>query len=1159
MSEVDTKDNRNAIGEISDVLTHLKLSGIHSDILDRLNSVVQLLEAQAQAHAQAQAQAQAQAELTKFSDIILQSLPFPIDIVDTEGTILLANKHMLDLFGQNILGQPCWKVYRDNRLQCEHCPLRGPISFGQTKSIESKGVFGGQTFDISHTWIEFQGKPAVLEVFQNITASKHSEQALRESEGRLKDLLMSSADWVWETDERGVYTFSSQKGLDLLGEVIGKTPFDFMPPDEAARVGPLFSQIVKNKAPIRDLENWNIAKDGSKVYLLTNGVPILDEQGVLKGYRGLDKNITERKHAEQALVASESRFRTMSNAAPVLIWTAGVDKLCTWFNQTWLDFTGRTMEQELGNGWAEGVHPEDFDRCLATYVTAFDKREAFSMKYRVRKADGQYGWLLDNGSPLFEGETFKGYVGSCTDITDMITARAELDRVASVSPDLICVADTNGYFKRVNPSFTRALGYTQEELTSQAVLNFVHPEDLAATIKEIEKLAQGQVTLHFENRYRAKSGDYLILNWVTQPDSQTGLLYSIARDVTDARKKERQIEKLLASVPVMIGYWDKHLRNVTANDRYLEYFGKTPGQLLGTHFRDLMGPAFENVRPHVNAALAGTTASFENELPIANGSIRRFQVIYHPDQIEGRVEGFYSVAVDVTEQREASLRFEQMANSIDEVFWMTDLEKKRIVYISPAYASIWGLSCQSLYDNPASFIEAIHPEDRARVIQAFARQIDGTYDETYRIIRPDGSVRWVHDRSYPPVLAGGNALRVIGVAQDITAQKNSERVQAETQAQLIHSTRMASIGTLATGVAHEINNPLAIMSLNCDLLSRQITKFAAHEEVAEYLKAQRTAIKRAATIVNQLRSFARTDTEAIQVWDIHKVIRDSLDFCEPVYAKDGVTIKERLNAKQTSVLANDGKLQQVIVNLLSNAKDACEGNQKGNQEGGIIRIETSDEGASVVIRVSDNGAGISKEHLPRIFDPFFTTKAPGKGTGLGLSISHTIIRSFGGTMAVTSEQGEGTAISITIPLSSSSGLSSPAVLGKEHQVNAPTKGERQFSGHALIVDDEADLRKGFEAMLKNLGLSVSVAPDGAAALEILKGMTFDYVFADKKMPGMNGFALIDEAHKFAHLAKTRFIMMSGDLEFSPQSPEEKVRIYGYLTKPFDMEALVALL
>jgi PAS domain S-box-containing protein len=159
------------------------------------------------------------------------------------------------------------------------------------------------------------GSPLVVNLVRDITQRKWAEEALRESEARLRDITFSMADWVWEVDANGVYTYSSQKGADLFGppdqNIIGKTPFDLMPEDEAKRVAVIFSEIAAIKAPIKDLENWNITKNGERICLLTNGVPILDEAGNLKGYRGVDKDITERKRADEALRESEEHYRSL--------------------------------------------------------------------------------------------------------------------------------------------------------------------------------------------------------------------------------------------------------------------------------------------------------------------------------------------------------------------------------------------------------------------------------------------------------------------------------------------------------------------------------------------------------------------------------------------------------------------------------------------------------------------------------------------------------------------------------------------------------------------------------------------------------------------------------------------------------------------------------
>ena len=129
--------------------------------------------------------------------------------------------------------------------------------------------------------------------------------------------------------------------------------------------------------------------------------------------------------------ATETEFRILADNAPVMIWRAGPDKLCDWFNKPWLDFTGRTLEQEMGNGWAERVHPDDFDRCLAIYTGSFDRREPFSMEYRLQRHDGAYRWLLDNGRPFYREGVFAGYFGSCVDVTEQREHRERLERLAA--------------------------------------------------------------------------------------------------------------------------------------------------------------------------------------------------------------------------------------------------------------------------------------------------------------------------------------------------------------------------------------------------------------------------------------------------------------------------------------------------------------------------------------------------------------------------------------------------------------------------------------------------------------------------------------------------------------------------------------------------------
>jgi PAS domain S-box-containing protein len=183
-----------------------------------------------------------------------------------------------------------------------------------------------------------------------------------------------------------------------------------------------------------------------------------------------------RSPTEEALRQSDLKFRLMADNAPVMIWVSGPDKLCTWFNKPWLDFTGRTMEQERGEGWAQGVFPEDLDRCLHTYVAAFDARQPFTMDYRLRRHDGDYRWILDNGIPLYGSSgVFQGYIGSCVDITDSKQAAERFESVLQAAPVAMILLDRSGRIILVNAQVERLFGYAREELLGQAVELLIPP------------------------------------------------------------------------------------------------------------------------------------------------------------------------------------------------------------------------------------------------------------------------------------------------------------------------------------------------------------------------------------------------------------------------------------------------------------------------------------------------------------------------------------------------------------------------------------------------------------------------------------------------------------------------------------------------------------
>jgi diguanylate cyclase (GGDEF)-like protein/PAS domain S-box-containing protein len=245
---------------------------------------------------------------------------------------------------------------------------------------------------------------------------------LQRQRDRFRSLVETTVDWIWEVDEQGVYTYASPRVRDLLGyepeEVIGRTPFDFMPPAEAQRARAEFDRIRAERRAFTALETINLSKDSRQVVMETSGAPILNEHGQLLGYRGIDRDITERKRVEERIKESEARFRRMADSAPTMIWLIDAAMRYTYCNTPWLEFSGHTLEEETGELWGGNVHPADYDSTFAAFVNAYETRKPFQDEYRLRRHDGKYRWVIDRGTPCVEPDgTFTGYIGSCIDIT----------------------------------------------------------------------------------------------------------------------------------------------------------------------------------------------------------------------------------------------------------------------------------------------------------------------------------------------------------------------------------------------------------------------------------------------------------------------------------------------------------------------------------------------------------------------------------------------------------------------------------------------------------------------------------------------------------------------------------------------------------------------
>jgi PAS domain S-box-containing protein len=360
---------------------------------------------------------------------------------------------------------------------------------------------------------------------------------------------------------------------------------------------------------------------------------------------------------------------------------------------------------------------------------------------------------------------------------------------------------------------------------------------------------------------------------------------------------------------------------------------------------------------------------------------------------------------------ESEMLFRQFAENIEVVFWMSDLRKKEMVYVSPSYEKIWGRSTDSLYANPLSFLDGIHEEDRERVRKALDHQHLG-YEQEYRVVRPDGQESWVKDRGFPVRDENGEIYRIAGIAEDVTQLHEARERLKITQTQVVTNTKFAALGEMASGIAHEINNPLAVIhGLAVQMQERLQTEKAITPVAIEAFASMEKMANRIAGIVKGLRTFSRqTAGDPLLPADLSSILQETMAMCHARLKAANIHLRMSLAEERLVIRCRSSEISQVLLNLINNAYDAVLAAPYRE-----LSISSDVHGKMARLWVEDNGVGIRPDVREKIFQPFFTTKEVGKGTGLGLSISKGIVEAHGGKLFLD-QRSDKTRFVIELPL-----------------------------------------------------------------------------------------------------------------------------------------------
>lgn len=493
------------------------------------------------------------------------------------------------------------------------------------------------------------------------------------------------------------------------------------------------------------------------------------------------------------------------------------------------------------------------------------------------------------------------------------------------------------------------------------------------------------------------------------------------------------------------------------------------------------------------------------------------------------------------ELRESEERFRQMAENIDDVFWIFSPHEPRLLYVSPAYETLWGRSADSLYADFSSWLEAVHADDRERVRGAFeALRHNRYYDEEFRILRPDGSSRWIRDRGFPVLDDGGVSYRTARISQDISAHRHSEQLLAEA------SRRKDEF--LAT-LAHELRNPLGSARSAVELLRLADADTGQHE-AHDILSRQLDHLVR---LVDDLLDVSRiTQGKLILQFSpvaLSAVVDAAVETTRAFIASRGHTLQVQLPAAPVWLQGDVVRLAQALGNLLHNAA-------KYTPAGGTITLSARVHAGRVQIAVADTGIGIAAAALQDIFQLFTQAdhcdeRAP-EGLGVGLSLVKTLIELHGGEVRASSAgAGLGSTFSIDLPVAAQPVAAPPAP--------APAPAPSKKSLRILLVDDSADAVRMLKMLLQKFGHVVETASDGPAALALAPVFAPQIALLDIGLPGMDGYEVARALRRMPELDGLMLVALTGYGQDRDRELAHAAGFSHHFVKPLNIDALRALL
>lgn len=983
----------------------------------------------------------AQEQAERRYKILVEKQPDPVLMLDIYGRILHANQAALDVFEytlDELLYQPA-DIFLFPSSNLKFGALQKDFERGESIYLEAEATtITGRKFmvEIHASPVIEDGKVSyILAILREITVRKKVEKALKESERFLTSIFSSIQDGLSVLDKD--YTIirvnpTMEKWYAHSMPLVGKKCYEaYQVRSAPCEVCPTKQTLETQKAVLEVVPKTG---EGGKLvgWLELYSFPLRDaETGEMTGVIEYVRDISEQVKFENALKESEEKYRTLAEAAQDFIFIIDRNLKVQYVNSFGAAEFDTTPDKIIGRRVDEIFRGETAQRHIEHLTKVLESGMPFYIEAYSDFPKGSF-WLNTKLTPLKDKDgNVTAVLGISRDFTERKWTEEKLKeseeryrRLVETSPDAIVFTDLTTKILMANQQAAELYGCEDvSELIGKTIYDFVELEEIERLRAIQDKLFEKGEVFRKEYKVRKKDGSYYICDLsVTRVTGYNGEVYGylgVFRDITQQKQQEEYLREselrhrnLVEMSPDAITLLKPDGTIAMLNRRAVALYGiRKAEDAIGVSAFDYV--AEEDIQA-TKEVLAGVLATGEihvgeYRLKKQDGSFFIGEIFAGPlVDSKGNIEAVLVVSRDITQRkleenalRESEERFKALADAAFESIVIHD--KGGILDVNRSAVEMFKLDREQFKGK--SIFEFIHPDDRRRVGEYVQTGFEGPYEA--RGVRSDGSVFLASAvaRSFP---YKGEIVRVVAI-RDITEEKKAEEEKKQLQDQLILSDRMASLGQLVLGIAHEFNNIMAGLRGYA-----QISQLPGKEHRLKELPIVVTQmVDRAQSITEGLLGFSERFQPKVEEVRPAEIISSILRLMKMELERENITIEMTI-PKDYKIKTDGGKLQQVLLNLIINARHAM-------PEGGTMSFSVMEENGMAVISVTDTGIGIPEENLSRIFDPFFTTKGPlgGSklpGSGLGLSLSYGIMQSLGGSIKVESRVGKGSTFSLLIPI-----------------------------------------------------------------------------------------------------------------------------------------------